>query len=399
MRIYKENNDVIFDSDYGKYTLTSHPYEPCLYINQDGEIIKIIHNAFEAQDLSESFASGHCVLAPDGMDYDEESFCKALEAALEYEKNECNFTFAAELSRLEKKCPHDFITDGILNYGVDVGRFVFDDENTTVYAVSDLPHISASDAFTLYQISPEDYKKLLKFSLPDRIPSPPVSKSITDKYQRDFLCGESAYQARYYFRLRDADKRFIVKNQPNVAVMNFCPQCGKKNDGDKFCRNCGTKLIKKDKKMKILKITGTSCTCKFHLEGGEIVSASSEFKGQKSGVYEGQYVYKNSLRFSSTNKPLNEAQTEELVKAYEAFAKERNSNFEIVFFEDAEPRLIESGEYMGVSGLIYEQADGTIVASTLCSECKIADSLEEFKSIPREKLEKMVYSSEMSAAR
>ncbi|MCQ2480337.1 MAG: hypothetical protein MJ120_06805, partial [Clostridia bacterium] len=63
------------------------------------------------------------------------------------------------------------------------------------------------------------------------------------------------------------------------------------------------------------------------------------------------------------------------------------------------PRLIESGEYMGVSGLIYEQADGTIVASTLCSECKIADSLEEFKTIPREKLEKMIYSSEMGAAR
>lgn len=400
MRIYKEFDNVIFECDGEKYTLTSHPYEPCLYINEDGKTIKTIHNAFEAQNLPERLSDGGSVLGADGRYYDEEDFCNALEAALEYENNECNFTFAAMLSKEEKKSPSDFITDGVLAYGVSVGHFLFEEENITVYAVSDLPHISASDAFTLYQISPADYKKLLRFSLPDRIPEPPMPAKEIEPYRKRFLCGESVYQARYYFRLRNADKALIVKNETMRSVMNFCPNCGRKGNGDKFCRDCGTNLIiEKRCKMKITKIIETSCKCKFYLDNGDIIETRIEYKGGKPGLDEGVYAYKDSMRYLNKSKKLNADEIKELIEEYQRFFEINDDSFEIDYFEDKEPKLIEKGDYRGVRGLIYEHGDGTVVAVTLCSECKIADSIEEFKAIPREKLELMIYSNEMDVAR
>lgn len=329
MNIYSENDSVFFECEGEKYTLTSHPYEPCLYVSVDGKTIKTIHNAFEVHQLVQAFANGEMVAAPDGRQHDKQSFCQALEAALDYDKPECNFTFAADLSRMEKKCPHDFITDGILNYGVDVGRFVFEQEGVTVYAVSDLPHISASDCFTLYQISSADYNRLLKLSCPDRIPDDPVLSSVVEKCRKCFLCGESVYQPRYYFRLFNADKKLTVSNKPKPAVMNFCTNCGTKNQGDKYCRNCGTKLIKKETTKKD--------------DGADAVDNNH---------------YSKKI-----------------------------------------PRLIESGNYMGVTAYIYEYADGTVVAATQCSERILAYSIAEFYTIPRSKLELMIYSSEMNVAR
>lgn len=107
---------------------------------------------------------------------------------------------------MEKKKPHDMTTDGVLAYGVNVGRLVFNEARKTVYCVSDLPHIGASDAFTVYQISKADYDKLLALSLPNRIPSPAVSAKVTDACHQRFLCGESAHQARYECTLDDIDQ-------------------------------------------------------------------------------------------------------------------------------------------------------------------------------------------------
>lgn len=397
MRIYKENSEVIFECKGNSYVLTSHPYEPCLYINHDGKIIKTVHNAFEAHLLPERLSDGGSVFAADGRHYDNDSFCEALEAALEYENSECNFTFAAMLSQTEKKCPSDFITDGVLAYGVCVGRFEFFDENVAVYAISDLPHIGASDAFTLYQISPADYKKLVKLSLPNSIPDNPLPEKVAESYWRGFLCGESVYQRRYYFRLRDADKSLFVKMNPKQCTYNFCPQCGRKNNGDKFCRDCGTELLKK--RMTIKKVTSTSCKCRFYLESGEVVEASTEFKGGKPGLQEGQYVYNDTMRYLGTGRHLTSDEAEILKKEYIEYSKIADSEFEIDFFEPKQPVLIEKGEYRGVKGYIYEYADGSVVASTFCSECKIADSVEEFKAIPRDKLELMIYSNEMDVAR
>ena len=99
----------------------------------------------------------------------------------------------------------DFITDGILNYGVMVGRFVFEGERKIVYALSDFPHIGGSDVMMTYQISKQDYFDLLDKSVKHGLPTFPVSSEITDRYHDIFLCGESAYCKRNEFRLSDTD--------------------------------------------------------------------------------------------------------------------------------------------------------------------------------------------------
>ncbi len=110
---------------------------------------------------------------------------------------------------METKKPQDFICDGVLNYGVVVGRFLFHNTGKTVYAVSDLPHIGASDVMMFYQISRLDYKRLLGMSLPHRIPSPPLPSSVVKPCYKRFLCGESAYCERYEFSLLHADRIFL----------------------------------------------------------------------------------------------------------------------------------------------------------------------------------------------
>lgn len=106
---------------------------------------------------------------------------------------------------MEEKKPSDMIVDGVLNYGVEVGRFLFEEERTTVYVISDFPHIGASDAFMVYQISKEDYDRLLAMSCQNRMPDLPVSADVTDACHREFLCGESAYCLRNRCTLKDVD--------------------------------------------------------------------------------------------------------------------------------------------------------------------------------------------------
>ena len=100
----------------------------------------------------------------------------------------------------------DFITDGILSYGVSIGRFIFEKENITVYAITDLMHIGNSDAYMIYQITKQDYEKLLPRSKKNEIPILEVSKEETDKVHCEFLCGESVYCKRNSFSLKNIKK-------------------------------------------------------------------------------------------------------------------------------------------------------------------------------------------------
>jgi len=91
------NGKIIFSYTDGEYELRSHPYEPCLYIYKDGEMIKILHNAFEVYDLPSIFDSNGTVRAIDGRDFDRDAFCKVLVAAINDARYEMNWTFAAKL--------------------------------------------------------------------------------------------------------------------------------------------------------------------------------------------------------------------------------------------------------------------------------------------------------------
>ena len=96
-KIINKNGKIIFSHTDGEYELRSHPYEPCLYIYKGDEMIKILHNAFEVYNLPSIFDSHGTVRAIDGRDYDREAFCKVLVAAINDERYEMNWTFAARL--------------------------------------------------------------------------------------------------------------------------------------------------------------------------------------------------------------------------------------------------------------------------------------------------------------
>ena len=106
---------------------------------------------------------------------------------------------------METKNSHDFITDGVLAYGVLVGRFVFEEERRIIFAVSDYPHIGASDAFLIYQISRKAYNHLEGLSIPRGIPDPPIPMSLINGYRARFLCGDSAHCRQNSFSLKDVD--------------------------------------------------------------------------------------------------------------------------------------------------------------------------------------------------
>ena len=88
---------IIFTYTDGEFELCCHPYEPCLYICKNDEMIKILHNAFEVYDLPSIFDSNGTVRAIDGRDFDRDAFCKVLVAAINDGHYEMNWTFAARL--------------------------------------------------------------------------------------------------------------------------------------------------------------------------------------------------------------------------------------------------------------------------------------------------------------
>ena len=116
---------------------------------------------------------------------------------------------------MESRDINDFITDGILAYGVMLGRFVFRDEMKVVYAISDWLHVGPSDVCMMYQISKAEYGRLLKMSCKEEMPEPPISSEVTDELHDHFLCGESAYCRRNSFTLDDAERTLAVGATPD----------------------------------------------------------------------------------------------------------------------------------------------------------------------------------------
>ena len=90
-------NKILFVYNNQRYELSSHPYEPCMYIKRNGLDVCILHNAFEVYDLPDKFDHDEKIEASDGKLYDEEAFLKVLAAAIDSGRKEMNFTYAANL--------------------------------------------------------------------------------------------------------------------------------------------------------------------------------------------------------------------------------------------------------------------------------------------------------------
>ena len=92
----RNGESVLFVYNDIEYGLASHPYERCLYITKDNEIIRVLHNAFDVYELPEYFAEGK-TLESGKMVFDAEAFSKVLAAAIDSYRYEMNFDFAARL--------------------------------------------------------------------------------------------------------------------------------------------------------------------------------------------------------------------------------------------------------------------------------------------------------------
>lgn len=94
----RDGDNVRFLYKETVYTLTSHPYEPCLYIRKDDSIFRTLHNACDIEGKPEFFAEGNLLHAINGKDYTLTQFCRILASAIDGSRSEMDFPFAARLA-------------------------------------------------------------------------------------------------------------------------------------------------------------------------------------------------------------------------------------------------------------------------------------------------------------
>ena len=64
-----------------RFTLTCHPYEPCLYITEESGLKTAVHNAFDPFAVLDGFRAGETVTSITGFEYDAKDFCRMAEYA------------------------------------------------------------------------------------------------------------------------------------------------------------------------------------------------------------------------------------------------------------------------------------------------------------------------------
>lgn len=78
------------------YSVSYHPYEPCLYLYEGGRLVLTLHNAFTTQALIAAFAEGSALDGMDGILYDEDIIAVTLAAALDSGRGDMDLTYAAK---------------------------------------------------------------------------------------------------------------------------------------------------------------------------------------------------------------------------------------------------------------------------------------------------------------
>ena len=64
-----------------RFTLTCHPYEPCLYITDENGCKTAVHNAFDPFDVLDAFSRGETITSITGREYGALDFCMIVEYA------------------------------------------------------------------------------------------------------------------------------------------------------------------------------------------------------------------------------------------------------------------------------------------------------------------------------
>ena len=79
--------------DQDAYLITSHPYEPCLCISQDDEVIVTIHNAFDTKEIYELAEKGGTIRMISGQEYDLQSIGDLLSYALKLKEDSMDISY------------------------------------------------------------------------------------------------------------------------------------------------------------------------------------------------------------------------------------------------------------------------------------------------------------------
>lgn len=72
----KDNGTVYLICAGEKFRLTSHPFEPCLFVTGENGFTTVVHNAFIPEIVLESFVKGDKVSSITGREYDAKDFCE-----------------------------------------------------------------------------------------------------------------------------------------------------------------------------------------------------------------------------------------------------------------------------------------------------------------------------------
>ena len=97
----REDDIAYLIADKKRYILTSHPYEPCLYITDENHVLTSVHNAFDPLNVLESFKKGDMIMSITGFEYNANDFCSMVEYAAGM--GDINIDFAENVLKNQKK--------------------------------------------------------------------------------------------------------------------------------------------------------------------------------------------------------------------------------------------------------------------------------------------------------
>lgn len=92
-----DKNDVFFIENDSIYYITSHPYEPCIYIKKEDKIVAIIHNSFTTCEIIDVSRGKYKITAISGKEYDIEEISNLFSYVLN------NNLYEADISYIEQK--------------------------------------------------------------------------------------------------------------------------------------------------------------------------------------------------------------------------------------------------------------------------------------------------------
>jgi hypothetical protein len=113
-----------------EYTLTCHPYEPCLYITSADGKLTAVHNAFDPSSVLQTFSEGARITSVTGTDYNALDFCRMVEYAAgryDVQIDEAEKVFGTRAEKKDREPEKPQAIDASIPPGPESGRIIEDD--------------------------------------------------------------------------------------------------------------------------------------------------------------------------------------------------------------------------------------------------------------------------------